>query len=437
MRQETFKQQAVRVNGLLNATSLTDEDKRLAREAAFPSQLITRSYYRKRVAYCSECGCQVTTSLTKCPHCGAEFKAEPTEQHNWEAAYQCIMEAVDDVQVLRFVLIKRWTQYGKQTYYMVQECMRHIYNEQGDRYIFHRNVRGLSMYYDAWCFGTPIALKHEDKGTGYYSKALQRQNIDVTAWRIKSLIKQWQYKPIEDIMQQSDTFKMRVLATPWGEMLIKCGYMDLFNHCVRHCHTLSKEEQTAVRICHRNHYEMKDPSLWLDYIQLLRYFNLDVHNAHYVCPDDLRAEHQVLLERKQREEERRRAERIAKEYAERLEKMEKEKEAYQKRWGGVLMLALTGKDLSVRPLQTIDEFAAEGAAMHHCVFANGYYKGPNMILSAKDSEGNRLATIEYDIRNGKIVQCRAACNQVPERDKEIRRLIARHRKDFSQMLMAA
>lgn len=54
MRQETFKQQAVRVNGLLNATSLTDEDERLAREATFPSQLITRSYYRKGVAYVME-----------------------------------------------------------------------------------------------------------------------------------------------------------------------------------------------------------------------------------------------------------------------------------------------------------------------------------------------------------------------------------------------
>ena len=65
--------------------------------------------------------------------------------------------------------------------------------------------------------------------------------------------------------------------------------------------------------------------------------------------------------------------------------------------------------------------------MHHCVYAMGYYdynKKPNcLILSAKDSEGKRLATIEYNMKDLTIVQCRAACNQVPERDEEIRGLI--------------
>ena len=65
--------------------------------------------------------------------------------------------------------------------------------------------------------------------------------------------------------------------------------------------------------------------------------------------------------------------------------------------------------------------------MHHCVYAMGYYdynKKPNcLILSAKDGEGKRLATIEYNTKDFSIVQCRAACNQVPERDEEIRGLI--------------
>ena len=53
-----------------------------------------------------------------------------------------------------------------------------------------------------------------------------------------------------------------------------------------------------------------------------------------------------------------------------------------------------------------------------------FIKRPNcLILSAKDGEGKRLATIEYDMKNLTIVQCRAACNQVPERDAEIRGLI--------------
>ena len=76
--------------------------------------------------------------------------------------------------------------------------------------------------------------------------------------------------------------------------------------------------------------------------------------------------------------------------------------------------------------------------MHHCVFANSYFDAklhPNcLILSAKDGEGKRLATIEYNTQRHDIVQCRAACNAVPERDKEIRQLITDHRKDIEALL---
>ena len=121
-----------------------------------------------------------------------------------------------------------------------------------------------------------------------------------------------------------------------------------------------------------------------------------------------------------------------------LERMEEEKTAYRKRWAKVLTLMLTGQNLNVRPLQTVEEFAEEGKAMHHCVFDNGYYRKQNcLILSAKDADGNRLATIEYNTKNMEIVQCRAACNKQPMRDAEIRSLITSHRSDFEKLLQAA
>ena len=92
----------------------------------------------------------------------------------------------------------------------------------------------------------------------------------------------------------------------------------------------------------------------------------------------------------------------------------------------------------MRPLQSIEEFKEEGKAMKHCVYACGYYDinahPYTLILSARDSAGKRLATIEYNTQRHSIVQCRAACNQVPERDKEIRQLITDHRKDIEELL---
>lgn len=438
MAKETFRQQAIRINDMLNTPKyrLTKRDEDLARAAVMPPQLIIRSYYCRKIHYCSECGSHVTTSLKQCPCCGAKFKEEPQEEYNWVASYHCILQRVENLQVLRFVLVKRYTKFNKQASFYVDECMRHIYNEQGERYIFHRNVQGLSPYYDAWCWGTPIVLKQEDKGRGWYCKAAQRQNLDVHRYRIKSLTEQWKHKPIKDLLR-GDSYKLRVMATPWGEFMFKC-YRSMFDYCVDHWRTLSKDEFAALKIAHRHHYEIKDISMWLDHISQVAYLHLDCHNPFYVCPKDLRAAHQVMTERFKREQARRAAELKAKALERKLKRMAKEDEAYQKRWGNVLDIFLSGKNLSIRPLQSITEFAEEGSAMHHCVFANEYYNRPHtLILTAKDDKGGRLATIEYDCTEMKIMQCRAACNDVPERDAEIRELITSHKEDFKRLLKAA
>lgn len=39
------------------------------------------------------------------------------------------------------------------------------------------------------------------------------------------------------------------------------------------------------------------------------------------------------------------------------------------------------------------------------------------------NDGNRLATIEYNLKTRQIIQCRAACNQHPERYDEICALV--------------
>lgn len=103
----------------------------------------------------------------------------------------------------------------------------------------------------------------------------------------------------------------------------------------------------------------------------------------------------------------------------------------------MLSLSIKADNITIRPLQSVDEFKEEGKAMHHCVFAMGYYdyrEHPNtLILSAKDGNGKRLATIEYNMASNEIVQCRAACNAVPERYDEICKLITDNKAQFVKL----
>lgn len=51
--------------------------------------------------------------------------------------------------------------------------------------------------------------------------------------------------------------------------------------------------------------------------------------------------------------------------------------------------------------------------MHHCVFANEYYdvrKKPNCLILSAKKDGERLETLEVDLSDYKIVQCRGKYN---------------------------
>lgn len=110
---------------------------------------------------------------------------------------------------------------------------------------------------------------------------------------------------------------------------------------------------------------------------------------------------------------------------------------YPEHMGKMLTIDLTSTNLTIRPLQSVDEFKEEAEHMHHCVYRMGYWNyfthPSSLILSAKDDNGKRLATIEYNMASNTIVQCRAACNAVPERDKEIRKLITDNKAEFVKL----
>lgn len=77
-------------------------------------------------------------------------------------------------------------------------------------------------------------------------------------------------------------------------------------------------------------------------------------------------------------------------------------------------LLISENDIEISVLQSVAEFIEEGKEMSHCVFANGYYdinKRPySLILSAKKG-GKRMETIEVNLKDYSIIQCRGKHNQ--------------------------
>lgn len=97
---------------------------------------------------------------------------------------------------------------------------------------------------------------------------------------------------------------------------------------------------------------------------------------------------------------------------------------YAQEKGRFFGICFGNEDIVITVIRSVAEMVEEGEAMHHCVYACGYYKKKeSLILSAKDKEGHRIETIELSLRTFTIVQSRGVCNSITPMHNEIIELV--------------
>ena len=76
-----------------------------------------------------------------------------------------------------------------------------------------------------------------------------------------------------------------------AETLLKTKQLSLLNYFEETRYRDIEDYWSAIRICIRNGYNVTDASMWCDIVNMLRRLGKDIHNPKFVCPEDLKAEH--------------------------------------------------------------------------------------------------------------------------------------------------
>lgn len=261
-----------------------------------------------------------------------------------------------------------------------------------------------------------IVKRHYRYGGGYYYYEDMFEvsyNYIYPRMTLAKKVKKHGWKPSLVKKFNLSTIKsMRACLTkPYMEELAKTGQYYLFAYLINTNNEF--RYMKSVNICNRNHYIVKEAETWIDYLDALSYFDKDLHNAYYVCPDHLAEAHKKWYSKMEK--------------AKDIEKAKEEEENYQKFRGAFFGICFGNEDITISVLKSVDDFIAEGRVMKHCVFANGYYdqeKHPySLILSAKDKEGNRIETIEVNTKTFKVVQCFGKQNCYTDHHREIISLV--------------
>lgn len=380
----------------------------------------------KGVISCLECGHSWTDKAAKkhctCPQCNIKLVVKDTKQRVFDDyQYLCIVTGYRGFQVLRFIYIDYRAKVGTKAQYFHSEVVQRWIAPDG-KYATMSRLRPTGFFVHTWSFGSPLEIRPE--------KALY--NIIPTCvyphQKLIPEIKRSGYKNRFYGLTPFDLFQY-ILAENKAETLLKSKQTGLLKFFASNTSRTIADYWASIRICIRGSYKPADASLWCDYVDLLRFFCKDLHNARYVCPADLKAEHDKYVKKKKDYMERQRREKARKKALDDEAKFQEMKFRF-------FGIRFTDGLIQVQVLESVEEVMLEGDSLHHCVFTNEYHIKPDsLILSARIND-QRLETVEFSLAKLQVLQSRGLCNENTKYHNRIIKLVEKNMPVIQKRLSA-
>lgn len=394
------------------SSSLPAMSARLERESR---NLCGTAWIGKKVGWCDVCSEEFEHQLwdskkkeIRCPKCGAKvsLKKSPQKRVSNNTYYFQEVTAIEGWQVVRTWLCSRESKrFPMSVKYEAREVYQRFIRKATVPIIIGLGVHGASYYCDLWKWDSEWKIRRED--SQHY----------IGAWMATrpKLLPELKMRGLTRLSDNCSASKqIEKVFNDWeAEVLLKAGAKEMYDYFITSPRTMM-DYWPSIRVALRHKYQVKDVSLWIDLLRMLNEEGKDIRNPHYICPADVKAEHDRWMEIRRRRWEREQAEREEQERREQAELLDEDGQSnadYRDRLGKMLGVIVTVGDIELRPLQSIKEFYDEGEAMHHCVFTNKYYSKDGCLIIGARVNGERAETIEINTKEWRIMQCRGKHNQ--------------------------
>ena len=375
---------------------------------------------------CMDCGYSWVMNKHRetctCPHCRAKLQVKETyERKLQQKQYFTLLTTCGEFQVLRMFLLIVGMEKGYKAQTSIIEIGQYWWNTQGRKAVVAIQ-RVLGHYVDTFSYYSPMAIRNDNEAYQHIVYSPIYPKFKVTDILRRNGFKDNFYGIVPT------QFIPSLLTDSRVETLLKAGRTDHLRYFLSNKKSFEELWQ-SYKIAVRNGYEIADISLWSDYVDTLKRLGKDIHNPKYLCPKDLKAEHdrrhEELLRLREREE-------IEQKQQKAMEDEKRFKELKSKFFG----ICFTDGTIQVHVLESVQEHLEEGVSMHHCVFSNAYYlKEDSLILSAT-IEGKRIETIEVSLRTLEVVQSRGVCNKNTAYHEQIVNLVNANRGLISRRMKA-
>ena len=357
-----------------------------------------------------------------CTVCRAKLQVKETyERKLQQKQYFTLLTTCGEFQVLRMFLLIVGMEKGYKAQTSIIEIGQYWWNMQGRKAVVAIQ-RVLGHYVDTFSYYSPMAIRNDNKAYQYaaYSQTYPK-------FKVTDIFRRNGFKDdFHDIAPT--TLISALLSDSRAETLMKAGRIEHLRYFLNSPRDFDSYWK-SYKIANRSGYEITDISLWCDYVDTLRRLGKDTHSPKYLCPANLRAEHDRRHEELLRQREQ---EKIEQRQQKAIEDEKRFKELKSKFFG----ICFTDGIIQVHVLESVQEHLEEGVSMHHCLFSNAYYlKEDSLILSATIG-GKRIETIEVSLRTLEVVQSRGVCNKNTEYHEQTVNLVNANSRLIRQRMKA-
>ncbi len=365
---------------------------------------------------CMDCGYSWTLEqpidTCTCPQCRASLQVKTTRARKLQQKhYFTLLTTCGKYQVLRMFLLVAEMEKGCRAQSSVIEIGHYWWNDAGRQAIVAIQ-RTFGHYIDSFSFYSPMAIRNDSEAYRYVASFQIYPKLKVT----NTLYRNGFNGEFHGI---APTRLIPALLTDSrAETMMKAGrYKDL-RHFLSRCKGLDNY-WNSYKLTLRHHYIIGDIALWCDYVDMLKRLGKDIHNPKYICPSDLRGEHNKREAELRRQREREAMER-------KREKAMADEERFRELKSKFFGICFTDGTIQVHVLESVQEYIDEGAELHHCLFSNEYYLKENSLILSATIEGKRIETIEVSLDTLQVIQSRGVCNQNTPYHEQIVSLVNAH-----------
>ena len=369
-----------------------------------------RAYATKNNVLCLDCGesfspTLVSRSKANCPHCKTKVKVIQSRcSTDKQINYFAITELVVDYQVVRnFEIIVNYKK-GRKADYYIHEILQYWIPPDKKLVMFGKK------HHNNWCMDSwsgPMEIRTDSPS--YYGA---KYDVYARKYHPSSVVDldYAKYGIDHNLSGISFLEAIRLLPNnPKAETFLKAKEYDLLAFYNNQSGVVSRYWE-SVKVAMRNKYKIKDASMYFDYLDFLRYFNKDLNSPKYVCPKNLNVEHNRLMKKKQEIQRLQNLEQERQKIIERQKNLEKAVVQYVEQKKKFFGLEFKARNITIKVIQSVEEFLEEGSELDHCIYRNEYYlKEDSLLLSARVN-GKRTETVEVILSKLKIEQSRGLNN---------------------------